>query len=128
MNTQQIIDIINLLPVRYTERTEEKAVRKIQKTAEKISPVMTTKGLLLAKGSGSPSTTRSYVRIYLEYPGADHNPRNKAHGNVVATWEWQTRSKYGYSPLTAKAICEFCDSLVRQVEHAQAFEPQQMEA
>lgn len=118
MTTQEIINTINSLPTGYTERTEAKATAKIQETAEKIANLMTEKGLVISKGSSSPSTTRSYARIYLEYPGSSHNSNHRAYNNVVAQWEWQTKNKQWFSPITAKAICEFCDSLVRKVEAA----------
>lgn len=118
MNAQQIISTINSLPIRYTERTEPKAIAKIQETAEKIAPLLAEKGLRIEKGGSSPSTNKSYSRIYLEYPGASHDSRHKAYGNVIATWEWQTKSKYGFAPISARAICEFCDALVRKVEAA----------
>lgn len=120
MNAQQIISTIDSLPTRYTEKTVDAAEAKIQQTAEAIAPVLAAKGLQISKGSTSPSSTRSYSRIYLEKVGnGSHDYRHAEYQkNVLREWEWETKNKYGFHPLTAKAIKTFCDELVARVEAA----------
>lgn len=120
MNAQQIISTINELPTRYTEKTADAAEAKIQQTAETIAPALATKGLQISKGSSSPSSTRSYSRIYLEKVGnGSHNYRHAEYQeNVIREWEWETRNKYGFHPLNAKNIRQFCDQLITTIEAA----------
>lgn len=120
MNAQQIISTINGLPTRYTERTADVAGAKIQQTAETIAPMLEAKGLQISKGGSSPSSTRSYSRIYLEKVGnGSHDYRHAEYQkNVIREWSWETRNKYGFHPLTAKAVKTFCDELVAKVEAA----------
>ena len=120
MNAQQIISTIEGLPTRYTEKTADVAEAKIQQTAEAIAPILQTKGLQISKGGSSPSSTRSYTRIYLEKVGnGSHDYRHAEYQeNVICQWSWETRNKYGFHPLTAKAIKTFCDELVAKIEAA----------
>ena len=120
MNAQQIISTIEGLPTRYTEKTLEAAETKIQQTAAIIAPILQTKGLQISKGGSSPSSTRSYTRIYLEKVGnGSHDYRHAEYQeNVICQWSWETRNKYGFHPLTAKAIKTFCDELLAKAEAA----------
>lgn len=115
MTAQQIINVINQLPTSYpSDKTAERAETKIKSTAEFIAPLLAERGLQISKGSSSPSTSRSYARIYLERAGnTEHNSRNHAYTeNVLAAWEFETMSGGYRKPVTCKAICEMCDALV----------------
>jgi hypothetical protein len=120
MTAQQVAEIITSLPTGFTARTESAALAKIEAAAEKIAPMLAAKGLQISKGGSSPTTQKSYARIYLERIGnTSHDSRHTEYQeNVIATWEWQTKSKYGYSPISAAKIKAFCDSLVSEVEAA----------
>jgi hypothetical protein len=114
MTPQQIISVLKQLPTSYpSDRTEQSAKTAIEMTAELIAPKLAENGLQLSKGSSSPSSTRTYARIYLERAGnTSHDSRHHAYAeNVVNVWEWQVSSKYGSTPLTCKAICALCDEL-----------------
>ncbi len=115
MTAQQIINVLNQLPTSYpSDKTAERAEMKIKSTAEFIAPILAERGLQITKGSTSPSTKRSYARIYLERIGnTSHDQRHAAYSeNVIRCWEFETMSG-GYSkPITCKAICKMCDSLV----------------
>jgi len=117
MNAQQIIETINQLPTGFTDRTATKAESIIAHIAERIAPTLEAKGLQISKGSTSPSGNKSFARIYLERAGnTQHNPNtNEYRTNVIKVWEWQTKSRYGYTPITAKAIIEFCSALADSV-------------
>ncbi len=115
MTAQQIINVINQLPTSYPrDKTAERAEAKIKSTAEFIAPLLAERGLQISKGSSSPSSRYSYARIYLERVGnTSHDSRHAAYDeSVLNAWEFETMSG-GYSkPVTCKAICKFCDSLV----------------
>jgi len=118
MNTQEIVKTIKSLPITINSRTDA-AIAAIELTATKISEMMVTKGLQISKGGTSPSTNRSYARIYLERGHNSHNSRNSDYKElVVAEWEWQVKSKYGFSTISPKAIISFCKSLEEEVENA----------
>lgn len=115
MKAQQIINVINQLPTSYpSDKTAAKAENKIKATAEFIAPFLQEQGLQISKGSSSQSTRRGYARIYLERVGnTSHDSRHAAYAeNVLATWEWEVLSGGYTKPITCKAICDFCDSLV----------------
>ena len=112
MKQEDIISVLNQLPTRYpSDRTQKRAETAIEVTAELIAPVLQERGWRITKGGTSPSSSRSYTRIYLEpTDNYEHNPRNSGY-NVVEVWEWETSNRYGFKPLTSKAICELCDEL-----------------
>lgn len=114
MNEQQIISTLKQLPTRYpSDRTEQRAITAIETTAELIAPVLTERGLQIAKGSSSPSSRRSYARIYLERVGnTSHDSRHSEYQqNVIRTWEWEVQAAGYFKPMSAKAICALCDEL-----------------
>ena len=114
MNTKQIINTLNQLPTSYpSERTEQRAQTAIEETAELIAPILTERGLQISKGSSSPSSRRSYARIYLERVGnTSHDSRHAEYqSNVIRTWEWEVMSGGYMKPMSCKAICTFCDQL-----------------
>lgn len=118
MDTQKVIFVLNQLPTRYpSEKTAERAKIKIQSTAEFIAPLLAERGLQISKGGISPSSKRSYARIYLEKTGnVTHNSRHAAYAeNVVDYWEKQVASKYGAAPLTCKSIFDVCNWLISQL-------------
>ena len=115
MKAQQIVSVIKQLPIRDNSQTE-KALKAIETTANEIAGMMAAKGLQISKGGSSPSTNRSYARIYLERGNNSHNSRNSDYKDlVVAEWEWQVKSKYGFSPISPKAIIQFCNGLRAEV-------------
>lgn len=114
MTTQQVISVLKQLPTSYpSDRTAERAKTAIETTAELIAPQLADRGLQISKGSSSPSSTRTYARIYLERIGnTSHDSRHAAYAeNVIEVWEWQVSSSHGFTPLTSKAICALCDDL-----------------
>ena len=115
MNVQQIINTLNQLPTSFpSDKTAERAELKIKSTAEIIAPYLAERGLQITKGSSAPSRSRSYARIYLERAGnTSHDQRHAAYSeNVIRCWEFETMSGGYTKPITCKAICEMCDSLV----------------
>lgn len=104
-----------------SEKSEAKIAKKIEETAATLAPIMMEKMLLVVKGGGSPTTQKSYQRIYLEYPGASHDSRHKAYANVLACWEWQTRSKYGFAPIPQRDFAAMCDSLILKARQSHPF-------
>ena len=120
MTEQEIIQTIKKLQTGFTNRTEIKATAAITEMATIIAPLMKLKNLQISKGDSSPSTQRSYDRIYLEKSGnTSHNPNHKeCQENVISTYEWQVRSKYGFSPTSAKKIIAFTSELIDEVNAA----------
>lgn len=118
---QMVIDALNKINVRCSEKTAAKVERKIEETAEALAPILNEKMLLLVKGSSSPSTNKSFQSLYLEYPGASHNSSHKAYNNVIAHYEWQTKSKYGFTPVPQGEFLSVCDALVRKAQAAEPF-------
>lgn len=125
MNVQQMTEIVKTelgkISVRWSERSAAKIESKIEETAAALAPILVEKMLLIQKGSSAPSTTRSYQSLYLEYPGASHNSNHKAYANVIARYEWQTRSKYGFAPVPQGEFFSVCDALVRKAQAALPF-------
>ena len=101
-----------------SESSAQRIAQKIKETAGALAPIMVEKTLMVRKGSGSPTTQKSFQRIYLEYPGASHDARHKANANVLGCWEWQVRSKYGFSPIAQRDFYSFCDALVWKASQA----------
>lgn len=116
MTPEQITQTILSLPTGFTDRTEESALAKIEETAAVLAPILAARGLQISKGGTSPSSKKSYARIYLETVGNTSHDIRHANCGVIKTWEWQTRSKYGFSPISAKAIKSFCDQILRTVQ------------
>lgn len=115
MTAQQIINVIKQLPTSYpSDKTAQRAELKIKSTAEFIAPILAERGLQISKGSSSPSSRRSYARIYLERVGnTSHDSRHAEYqANVLAAWEWEVKSADWFKPMSCKAICELCDNLV----------------
>ncbi len=122
MNTKQmVIDALSKISVRQSEKSAAKIERKIEETAETLAPICEEKMLLLTKGSSSPTTQKSFERLYLEYPGASHNSNHRAYANVIAEYEWQTKSKYGFTPVPQREFLSACDTLVRKAQAAEPF-------
>jgi hypothetical protein len=116
MKTQEIINIITNLPIVTGHETLNNRVEtKIRETAAIIAPILTGKKLRLTNGSTSPSSQRSYARIYLEpINNKSHDSRHKGF-SVLRTWEWQTHSKYGPRPISGKRIITFCEQLIHEL-------------
>lgn len=116
MNANQIETEIKKLPIKSaSDSYNAKIEAKIAETATLLEKLLPEKGLQISKGSASPSTTRSYSRIYLETSGnTSHDSRHSDCG-VICTWEWETRNKYGSQPISGKQIVKMCDSLIKRV-------------
>lgn len=122
MNSKQmIIDALSAISVRQSEKSTAKIESKIEETADALAPICDEKMLLVVKGSSSPTTQKSYQSLYLEYPGASHNQNHKAYANVIARYEWQTKSKYGFAPVPQREFLSVCDALVRKAQAAAPF-------
>lgn len=121
MTIEQIKAELEKISVRWSEKSAAKIENKINETAEKLAPLLTEKNLIVAKGSSSPSTNKSFQSIYLEYPGASHNSSHKAYSNVLGHWEWQTKSKYGFAPVPQGEFFNVCDQLISRATAAKAF-------
>jgi len=118
MKAQSIANVISELPTKYTERTEAKALAKIDETAKKLAPMLNAKGLQISKGGSTSSTRNASTRIYLEKVGnTSHDYRHQAYReNVIEVFEWQTLNSGWWSPLSAKKVKSFCDELIQSVE------------
>ena len=113
MKPEIIIATINSLPIAHSEKMQPATDAKIAATAEALAPILSEKGLRIVKGSASPSQKRSYARIYLEpITNTTHDSRHSAYA-VIATWEWQTASKYGFAPISQTRIRNLCDALLK---------------
>lgn len=116
MNPQEIIKTINSLYIKsasdaYTAKTNQ----HIADAAATLAPLMASKGLKITKGRSTPSTQKSFQRIYLEpIDSTTHDSRHKAY-NVIAVWEWQTQDKYGYHPISQLQIRQLCNNLISRV-------------
>ena len=118
MTAEQIIATINQLPITQNSHTQN-ALDTITKTAAAIAPIMAEKGLQITKGSSSPSTSRSYARIYLERGDNSHNKNNGDYAEmVVEEWEWQTQSKKHWTAISPRAIVKFSKELADAVNAA----------
>lgn len=117
MNTQDIIKTIKSLTIKsagaaYTSKTND----AIAAAAATLAPLLASKNLKISKGSSSPTTQRSYQRIYLEpIDSTTHDSRHAAY-KVIATWEWQTQDKYGYHPISQLQIRQLVGELISTVE------------
>lgn len=113
MNTQDVISTIKSLPIKWASAEYEQATdAKISEAAEKLAPMLAARGLRIVKGGSSPSGSKTFTRIYLEpVTNSTHNHREHAY-DVIRTWEWQTKSKYGFAPISRKSIRQMCDELV----------------
>lgn len=118
MDRQEIINIIGSLPIKTgTDTNNTRLDKTIGDTADIISPLLTAHNLRITTGGTNPTSQRSYTRIYLEpITSATHDPRHNAY-NVVRTWEWQTHSKYGFAPISHRAISQFCAELIREAQN-----------
>jgi hypothetical protein len=116
MNTEEIINTIKSLPIKVgTDANNTKINEVIHQTAETITERMNELGLHLVTGGSSPTSQKSYARLYLEpISNTTHNPRHKAY-DVKRTWEWQTHSKYGFAPISHKSIIQMCNELINIV-------------
>lgn len=118
MKPEAIIETINSLPIAHSERMKPATDAKISATAEALAPILSEKRLRIVKGGSSPSTTRSYARIYLEpITNTTHDSRHAAY-TVIAVWEWQTASKYGFTPISQTRIRNLCDTLLKFAQAA----------
>ncbi len=120
MNAQLISKELNKLNLRLTDRTAPKATQAILDAGETLAPILEAKGLQISKGSSSPTTQRSYDRIYLEKVGnQSHDSRHSAYAeNVVDAWEWETYTKYGFKGITFKALSAFLPQLIEAAKNA----------
>lgn len=120
MEVEQIIAVINELPVSYSsDKTKKRADVAITETSGLISSLLVQKGLRITKGGSNPSGRQSYSRIYLETlenTSHDHRLQNYQ-DTVIQVWEWQTKQSGYFKPLTCKTIITFCDELRQVVEN-----------
>jgi hypothetical protein len=110
MNQQEIVNTIKQLHLANSILTGP-ALAYVEETAAELAPIMRAKGVQIAKGGSTPSSRRMFERIYLEpVCGTNHGSRQQDFA-MIATWEWEIHSKWGYKPVSAKSLIEFCDSL-----------------
>lgn len=110
MNANEIVSTIKQLHLANSILTGP-ALAYVEETAAELAPVMRAKGVQIAKGGSTPTARRTFERIYLEpVSGTNHGVRQDDY-RVIATWEWEIHSKWGYRPVSPKSLIEFCDSL-----------------
>lgn len=112
MRIADIVYVINSIP---TREKKPELVEKIHSTARQIAPILRRRKLRLVSGGTSPSSQRSYARIYLEpISNTTHDPRHHNY-KVLKIWEFPVRTRYGFSPVSQKDISLMLDSIKREV-------------
>jgi hypothetical protein len=102
MNAQEIVSEIKKLDLGIVDSKAEMVESAIAETAE----VVARSGLFLVKGSTSPSSKRSYQRLYLQKRrGVSHDSRTSDYQeNILDVWEWQTRDGEYRRPISAGSL------------------------
>ncbi len=120
MDANAVVDVLNRLPRAIGSASfNDRLTDKIESTAAAISPVLTAKHLRIVVGGTSPSQQRTYTRLYLEpEDNTTHDRRHSAYC-VLHVWEFQTRSRYGFRPISGKRMSQLLDELVTEVYRAQ---------
>lgn len=90
MNANQVVSEIKSLDLGIVDSKAALVETAIQETAQAIA----ASGLYLVKGGTSPSSKRSYQRLYLQTKqGVNHDSRTQDYReNVIDFWEWETCS------------------------------------
>lgn len=107
MTGQDLLDLLKKLPIRRgaSPQADEKFWKIVTELVEQVVPKLKQKNWVVTMGSLHPTTTKRYVRLYLDknVKGGSHLPGAK-NNNTMQAWEWLTEDKYGFHPIPRRDI------------------------
>lgn len=98
MNKETFTETILSLPISRAAKIQ--AAGMVEEAAPMLIRQLAENGLQISCGSSSPSSRRTYSRIYLEPVGNISHNRREKDCQVFATWERQTMTGGYFTPLS----------------------------
>jgi len=111
MNASQTISVLNSLP--FNNSLSDKSLNAINERIKLCGSRLRklNNQVEICSGSTSPSSQRSYKRIYMQWLGNQSHDYRHKNCHTIYLWEFETHNKYGFHPLSKKAIFDLCDEL-----------------